>query len=314
MGSEHQGHHHHGHQHHSHQAGGCKGASLKNIRWAFALNFVFTIIEIIGGYLTGSVAVLSDAVHDAGDTLSLGLALFLEGKAQEGPTQEFSYGKKRLSLLSAVISGVVITAGSSLVLWASVPKIFNPGEPHGVGMMGLALLGIAMNGFAAWKLKSQGTTQNEKVLTWHLMEDALGWTAVLVGGGLIYLFELYWIDPLLAAAIAIFIIFNVVRELYRSVTLLLQASPNPQKLTEFIDIVKKENGVMDVHDVHYWSLDGSSHVLSLHIVSPFSGPNLIELKTKIRALTDMIGSPHTTIEVETSDEDCADNCNDNTAE
>lgn len=297
-----------GHDHHHHGPGGCKGSSLKNIKWAFALNFTFTIIEIIGGYLTGSVAVLSDAVHDAGDTLSLGLALFLENKAQEGPTHEFSYGKKRLSLLSAVISGVVITAGSSLVLWASIPKIFNPSEPHGVGMMGLALLGIAMNGFAAWKLKSQGTTQNEKVLTWHLLEDALGWTAVLIGGALIYLLGWNWIDPLLAAAIALFIIFNVVRELYRSTTLLLQASPNPQKLGEFIEVVKKEVGVLDIHDVHYWSLDGSSHVLSLHIVSSFTGPSLVTLKSKIRELTEMIGSPHTTIEIETSDEDCHDNC------
>lgn len=303
-------HGHHDHHHHHHHLGqSCKGASLKNIRLAFFLNLGFTIIEIVGGIMTQSVAVLSDAVHDAGDTISLGFALFLEKKSETGPSRKFSYGMKRLSLLSAVVSGVVITMGSAIVLWEAIPRLWNPGEPHGVGMMGLALFGIAINGFAAFRLR-QGATQNERVLTWHLMEDALGWACVLVGGAFVYLFEWNWMDPLLTVLISLWIIRHVLKELYRSISLFLQATPEPQKLDQFSKRIMAIPGVSGFHDLHLWSLDGSSHVLSLHIVTSEVGSSLVGIKSQVREAAHILGSPHITLEVETPDEECGENCDD----
>lgn len=308
MSSKH-GHNHHHHHHHHAPGQSCKGEAFKNIRLAFVLNLCFTIIEIVGGIMTQSVAVLSDAVHDAGDTISLGFALFLEKKAEKGPSKTYSYGMKRLSLLSAVISGVVITVGSSIVLWEAFPRILNPGEPHGLGMMGLAVFGIAINGLAALKLRA-GHTQNEKVLTWHLMEDALGWTSVLVGGAFVYFFEWYFIDPLLAVLISIWIVRNVLRELNRTVSLFLQAVPDPHKVEAFEGKLKNMTGILSFHDLHFWSLDGSSHVLSLHLVTDKVGIELLDLKNKVREAAKVLGSPHITLEVETAGEDCHDNCDD----
>ena len=300
----------HGHHHHDHLGGSCKASSLNNIGWAFLLNLTFTIIEIIGGLLTQSVAVLSDAVHDAGDTLSLGFAYFLEKRSGGGPTPQFSYGMKRLSLLSAVISGVVISVGSGIVLFEAIPRLWNPGEPKAEGMMALALLGIAMNGLAALRLK-KGATQNEKVLTWHLLEDAMGWASVLVGGVLIYFFKWYWIDPLLAVLISIWIVKNVLSLLNKSVSLFLQATPDQHKKDLFSKEISKIPGLASFHDLHLWSLDGASHVLSLHIVTPYLGDDLIELKQKVReASSQILGHVHTTLEIESPQENCHDNCDD----
>lgn len=257
--------------------------------------------------MTQSVAVISDAVHDAGDTISLGFALFLEKKSEQGPSLKFSYGMKRLSLLSAVVAGVVITMGSGIVLWEAIPRIWNPGEPYGPGMMGLALFGIAINGFAALRLR-QGATQNERVLTWHLMEDALGWTCVLIGGAFVYFLEWNWVDPLLAVLISFWIIKNVLRELYRSISLFLQGNPEPQKLEQFAEEILNIPGVTSYHDLHFWSLDGSHHVLSLHLVTNRSGPEVVEIKNQVRKAAEIIGSPHITLEVETPEEECKDNC------
>lgn len=311
MGAGHSHHHHHGHNHaHSahHHLHPCKSAATKNIKIAFFLNLCFTLIEIVGGIMTQSVAILSDAVHDAGDTFSLGFALFLEKRAEKGPSKNFSYGLKRLSLLSAVISGIVITVGSAIVLWEAIPRLTNPGEPHGLGMIGLAAFGIAVNGFAAYRL-SVGQSQNEKVLTWHLMEDALGWACVLAGGVFVYFFEWNWVDPLLAVLISIWIIRNVLRELNRTVSLFLQAVPEPGKLEDFANKLQGTEGITSFHDLHFWSLDGVNHVLSLHIVTPLSGEKLIELKNVVRQIaTEHLGSPHITLEVESPGEDCPDNC------
>ncbi len=308
----HGGHHHdhHGHDHgHHHLGSSCKSAALKNIRLAFFLNLSFTIIEIVGGILTQSVAVLSDAVHDAGDTLSLGIALCLEKKSEIGPSKRFSYGMKRLSLLSAVISGVVITMGSGIVLWEAIPRLWDPGEPKGLGMMALAGFGIAVNGFAALRLK-QGQTQNEQVLTWHLMEDAMGWGAVLLGGAFVYFLEWNWMDPLLGVLISVWIIRNVLKQLNRSISLFLQGTPDLKKLEEFSARLETFPGVVSYHDLHLWSLDGSSHVLSMHLVTTESGDKLIELKNQVRDAAKVLGSPHITLEIESPDEECVDNCDD----
>ena len=188
--------HHHGH-HHQHDT--------KNISTAFFLNLAFTIIEIIGGLMTNSVAIMSDALHDLGDSLSLGLAWYFQKVAKKGRDKTFSYGYKRFSVLGAMINAIVLVVGSVFILQETIPRLWQPETPNVQGMFWLAILGIVVNGAAVLKLQ-KGTSLNEKVISLHLLEDVLGWAAVLVGSVLMYFFDLPIIDPLLSIGIAIFIL------------------------------------------------------------------------------------------------------------
>lgn len=306
MGSGH--HHHHGHHqhHHSHD----DGAASKNIGVAFLLNFSFTIIELIGGFLTGSIAILADALHDLGDTLTLGIAFVLQRLSSQRRTEKFTYGYARLSLLSALISGLILLAGSIYILFEAIPRFWNEHEaPNGWLMMGFAVLGVAVNGIAALRLR-KGSTQNEKMLSWHMIEDLLGWVAVFVGAIVITATGWTWVDPLLACALAAFISYNVLISLRQTILLFLQGSPEQFDEAAFRERVMKFDGVIGLHDVHVWSLDGDRNVLSLHVVvgNEVSAPQITKIKGEIRHLVSHLGRYHATIEIEDSLANCGDDC------
>lgn len=293
---KHEGHHHgHHHNHHHGQEAG------KNILFAFLLNLGFAIFELVGGLYTGSVAVIADAVHDFGDSISLGISLILEKFSNKKRTDVYTYGYRRLSLLSSYISGVVITVGSIIVLYEAIPQFWNEKTPpNGLGMIGLAVVGLLVNGVAALRLK-KGTSRNESMLSWHLIEDVLGWAAVLVGAIIITLTGWAWVDPLLACGVAIFVLYNVSRNLWQTIQIFLQRRPDGFDETLLIQAVLKIQDVTRVRDVHAWSLDGESNVLSIAVeVQPHFefGNEFTELKSKIKEVINSMGNYHTTIEIE----------------
>ena len=182
---QHTSHKNHGHQHghqHAHHS------ESSNIALAFWLNFGFALIEIVGGILTNSVAIIADAIHDLGDSLAIGFAWFASKIATRQPTQKYSYGYRRWSLLSALISGLILLIGSGWVLSEAIPRLWQPQLPHTGGMFVLAIFGIAVNGAAVLRLR-RGKTQNEKVLSWHLLEDVLGWVANIIDPAMLLLAE-----------------------------------------------------------------------------------------------------------------------------
>ena len=247
--------HHHDHQH----------GDVKNIKTAFFLNLSFTIIEFVGGILTNSVAILSDAVHDLGDSISLGLAWYFQKVAKKPRTKEFTYGYKRFSLLGAVINSVILLVGSVLIMVHAIPRLFNPQQPNVEGMLLLAVLGVVVNGLAVLRLR-KGSSINEKVVSLHLLEDVLGWLAVLVGAGIMYFVDAPFIDPLLSIAIALYILFNVYRNIRQSLHIILQGSPLEIDLSEVKQSILSIDGVGGVHDLHAWSVDGEYNVLTAHVV------------------------------------------------
>src|SRR5690554_6228075 len=242
-----------------------KDLSSERLGWAFLLNFCFTIIEFIGGILTNSTAILADAVHDLGDSLSLGLAWVLNKLGKKQANNQFTYGYRRLSLAGAFVNAIVLIAGSAWVLIEAIPRLWNPQMPIAEGMIGLAILGIAVNGYAAYKL-SAGKSLNERIINWHLMEDVLGWVAVLIVGIVLHFVNWPILDPLLSIAFTLFILFNVIRNLYETARLFFQAAPDNGTVTEVITTLKQLPNVVDVHHVHFWSLDGEHHVLTAHLV------------------------------------------------
>ena len=296
----------HGSHHHHHHHGAAGDQAARNIGFAFWLNLGFSVLEVVGGLLTQSLAVTSDGLHDFGDALSLGVGYFLQRKSSQGPSETYSYGLRRLSLLSACLSGIVISVGAVYIIAQGLWSFREPRDPHGLGMLGLAIFGIAVNGLAAWRL-GRGHTQNEKVLKWHLIEDVLGWAAVLVGALFIYFLGWVWLDPALAIGISAFVLYNVVRGLHETITLFLQANPNPEGLRAFRAQVEAVPGVQSVHDVHFWSLDGVHHILSLHAVvrDPAEAG---AVKEQIRRLSRLLGECHLTLEIEAPGEPCHDDC------
>ena len=278
---------------------------VKNIKTAFFLNFAFTIIEFIGGVLTNSMAILSDAVHDLGDCITLGLSWYFQKVSNKPRTKDFTYGYKRFSLLGAVINSIILLVGSVVILVHAIPRLLNPQQPDVKGMLLLAVMGVVINGIALFRLR-KGTSINEKVVSLHMLEDVLGWVAVLIGAGIMYFVDAPIIDPILSIAIALFILVNVFRNIRESMRIILQGSPTKLNLEEVKDALLNFSDVYDVHDLHAWSVDGEYNVLTFHVVlaKELSMTNQQQLKTKIKDLLFTLGAHHCTIEFELADEDC----------
>lgn len=277
-----------------------KENSTKNIRTAFFLNLAFAFVELIGGVITNSVAILSDAVHDFGDSISLAIAWALQKKSNKAKDDKYSYGYKRFSLLSSVILSGILLVGSILILVEAIGRIFNPQEVNAQGMLWLAILGIIVNGLAALSVK-RGKTLNERAVFLHIMEDVLGWIGVLVISIVMIFVNLPILDPILSISITIWVLYNVYKNLKATFNILLQAFPknvDVKKLTKEIEAI---DNVISIHDLHIWTQDGNSHVMTLHIVAE---KNYETIKNKIREIAKTFNIDHVTIEFEGEDSAC----------
>jgi cobalt-zinc-cadmium efflux system protein len=279
--------------------------NTENIGLAFWLNLGFTLLEIVGGLWTNSMAILSDAVHDLGDSFSLGMAWLLERRAQKGSDATFSYGYGRLSLLSALLNTIVLITGSLLVLSHAVPRLLNPEPTNAPGMLAFAVVGIMVNGAAAWRLRGEAGL-NARVVSWHMIEDVLGWVAVLVVSIVLFFTEAYILDPLLSIFITLYVLFNVAKNLRKTAVLFLQGTPDGLNVSELEQQIAELPQVQAVHHVHTWSLDGEHHVFSAHLVvdEAVSRAEANELKRQVRALLNGHEFTHTAVEIEFSDECC----------
>ena len=292
------------HKGHSHVP---EHSSEQAMAWAFWLNLSFTLIEFVGGILTNSTAIMADAVHDLGDSLAIGMAWLLQRLGKKPSDRDFTYGYRRFSLLGAVLNGVVLICGSAWVLWTTLPRLANPQMPVVEGMMALAVLGVAVNGYAAFKL-SRGKSMAERMLNWHLIEDVLGWVAVLLVAITLLFVDWPILDPLLSLGFTAFILFNVAKTLIATVRLFLQATPDRHQYQQIHHDIKQLPQVSAVHHLHLWSIDGDHHVLTAHIVLHESVDidQQKQLKADIHAYLAAYNFEHSTIELEFADETCRD--------
>jgi cobalt-zinc-cadmium efflux system protein len=276
-----------------------------NIKIAFLLNLGFTILEIIGGFWTNSMAIISDALHDLGDSVSLGFAWYLDRYAKKGPDEKFTFGYARFSLLSALVNSLILVGGSVLVLSRAVPRILNPEAVNPTGMLILSLFGIVFNGLAVLRLR-KGTSLNEKVVSWHLMEDVLGWAVVLVVSIVLIFVDIPILDPILSIAITIYILFNVVKNLKEILNVFLQGVPKHLTIGDIEEEIRLAPNLLDVHHTHIWTLEGERNILSTHILveDNLKQTSIVALKENIRERMRGKGIDHVTIEIEYESEDC----------
>lgn len=288
-----------GHDHHHHQG------ETKNLKVAFFLNLIFTLIEIVGGLLTNSIAILSDALHDLGDSLSLGLSWYFQNLSKKGRTQKFSYGYGRFSLLGAVINATVLLTGSIIIIYEAIPRLSNPVMPETSGMIILAIVGIIFNGAAVIRLR-KGVSINEEVVSLHLLEDVLGWVAVLVGAIIMHFYQIPIIDPILSLMIAAFILYNVFKNLKKSWRIMLQGTPEKIDIEEISKVIKNIEEIKDIHDCHLWTLEGEQIIFSAHLVvdSKKNMEDLSQIKDKVRDKLKEHEIGHATLEFETEEEEC----------
>lgn len=292
-------HHHHGPHHHHHDE--------KNIKVAFFLNLTFTIIEIFGGLFTNSIAILSDAIHDLGDTIAIGTSFFLEKKSYKRRDKFYSYGYRRLSPFAAFLNLIILFSGSIIIIIEAVPRIMNPEEINSSGMIWFAILGIIFNGFAVLKLLSSSkSSTNSRAIFLHLIEDVLGWVAVLIGSIVIEFTGLVIIDPILSIVIAIYILFNAVRNLRFLIPIFLQGVPRNIDQNKIVSELQKIENVNEVHDLHVWTLDGEYNIASVHIVinDETKSETIINLKDKVGTVLTKNKLQHYTIEFEFESENC----------
>jgi cobalt-zinc-cadmium efflux system protein len=237
----------------------------ERVRFAALVNFAFTLVEIIGGFWTNSLAIFSDSLHDFGDSIALLVSWLFERGAKKAPDARYTFGYQRLSLFSALFSAAVLVGGSIIIIFEAIPRFFNPEAVNAVGMVGFAVIGIAFNGVGFFLLK-KGESLNEKVLSWHLLEDVLGWIGILVGGVVIYFWKFYLIDPIITVALTAFILYNVAKNLREAISILLQGVPKHINLEAVKQDIKAIKGVLEMHDIHVWSLEGETDIFSAHVV------------------------------------------------
>jgi len=287
----------HSHQH-EHQAG--------NIKVAFFLNLSFTILEIIGGFWTNSLAIFSDAIHDLGDSISLGLAWFLDRYAHREQDERFSYGYRRFSLLGALINTIILIVGAVIVIMRAIPRLILPEQPNAPGMVLFAIVGIIVNGLAVLRLKDESSL-NARVVAWHLLEDVLGWVAVLIVALLLIFIDLPILDPILSILISLYILYNVLKSLRQTLQLFLQAVPEEMQIEKIEAELKEIDCVESVHHTHIWSLDGEHHILTTHVVlgANIDKQQTVEIKKSIKATLRQYDFAHVTTEIEYGLDDCS---------
>lgn len=289
-----------GHDHHHHHN------SSTNLKTAFFLNLAFTIFELIGGVYVNSVSIISDAVHDLGDSLSLGAAWFLDVKSKKDSNQQYTYGYARFSLLAALINSVVLVAGSVYVIYEAVQRFINPETSDAKGMFLFALIGIAVNGYAAWKMSS-GKSLNERVISWHLLEDVLGWVAILVASVVLYFYNTPYLDPALSLVITIYILWNVVKRLKETLFLFLQGTPPDIDIIHIQKQIESLQNVENVHHTHVWSLEGEHHVFTTHVLlkNIDSVSQIDQVKNEINTTLKKYHFTHITLETELDPSNCS---------
>ena len=296
MPHHHEHNHSHGHNHHDHHHGS------SNIKVAFFLNLGFSIIEIVGGIFTNSIAIISDALHDLGDSFSLALAWYFQKLSVKHGNPKFTYGYKRFSLLGALINSIVLLVGSGFVIYAAIGRLMEPQEAHAKGMFLLAILGIVFNGAAMLKLK-KGNSLNERAVALHLLEDVLGWVAVLIASVVMMFVDVPILDPLLSLLIACYILFNIYRNLKDTFRIILQGTPDNINESEIRAEMLSVEGVSSVHDLHLWTMDGQYNIMTVYVVVKHE-TDIPHLKKTLKRILEEFGINHPTIEMENENEDC----------
>src|SRR5450631_1783897 len=269
-GSEHSGAADDGHAH-SHAHSHALTADGINARMgiALALNVIFVAIEGTFGFLSNSVALIADAGHNLGDVLGLICAWTAIRLSRRPPGGRFTYGLGRSSVLAALTNAVLLLLACGAIAWEAIGRLASPPNVAGTTVMGVAAIGIVLNGISAWLLHGGSHDDLSRRSAFiHMLGDAAVSAGVLISGGLILVTHWNWLDPVVSLLIVVVILASTWSLLRDSVHLSLDGVPSGVNSTAVLSFLAGQRGVTDVHDLHIWALSTTSVALTAHLVVP----------------------------------------------
>ena len=276
------------------------------------VNLFFSILEFIGGAISGSAAIMSDAIHDLGDAISLGFSTYFERKAKHGPDKTYTYGYSRFSVLGVFVTTVILVVGASFMIYVSILRLLDPTKVNLSVMLILSIIGLVINTLATFRTKNGRFNVLKSITTGSvngiLVEDVMGWLIVLIGTLVMMGTGWIWLDPLMSICISIYLIGTSFNTFKRVLELFLEKVPEGAS----VDIVKYQvlaiPHVTDVHDIHLWSMDGKKLCATMHVkvdgkvvdgaLIEGSVENPVYIKDEIRKQLKTTGVNQVTIELE----------------
>ncbi|QYJ16793.1 Cadmium, cobalt and zinc/H(+)-K(+) antiporter [Rubrobacter xylanophilus DSM 9941] len=285
--------------HANEHAGHGREADRRSLAVALAITVSYTAAEVVGGLLTGSLALLADAAHMLSDNLSLGLALFALWLSSRPPTPERSFGYKRAEILAALFNGVTLVAISLWIFYEAYRRLQEPPQVMGGWVAAVAVAGLAVNAAAAWVLMRPGSESlNLQGALRHVLADLLGSFGVLASGLIILLTGWYPADPLISALIGLLILASSWRLLRDSVNILLEAAPQGVDPAEIGRRMASTTGVAEVHDLHVWTITSGFPALSAHVLVSAGEDCHAKRRELEHLLREEYGISHTTLQVD----------------
>lgn len=296
------GFHHHdhgdGHDHHHHG----KGASKRALLTAFLIIAVFLVVETIGGFITNSLALLSDAGHMLSDALALLLSLIAVHFASRPPSAKRTFGMKRFEILAALTNGVTLVVISLFIFWEGFERMWNPPEVASGSMIIIATVGLLANIAAAMVLMRGDTKNNVNLRSayLHVLGDLLGSVAAILGGILMWAFGWYIADPIISIIVSILIMLSAWRVTKESINILLEGAPSRLDTNKVEQRLSQLTGVVKVHDLHIWTVTSGFDSLTCHLVVEDDLPSYPVLNDALALLEKEFGITHATIQIENS--------------
>jgi cobalt-zinc-cadmium efflux system protein len=285
------------------------GRNRRDLTIALAITAGYCLVELVGGWMTNSLALLSDAGHMFADVGALGISVFALRLAQRPPTASKTFGYHRGEILAAFVNGLVLWLIVGFIVREAYERVLDPPAVHGAGMIGIAVVGLGVNLVSLWVLRhSQAGSLNVRAAFVHVIGDALGSVGAIFAGVAILAWGWSLADPLVSIGIGLLILFSswgIVRE---SVDILMQGTPREMQLEDIEQCLLGVPGVCEVHDLHVWTLTSGRYLLSVHLVAdtddaarPDAARRIIDAaQTQLR---DRFGIGHTTVQV-----DCGEQC------
>ena len=287
--------HNHTHQHNHHDA-------EKNLLISTLLNIVITAVEIVGGILSNSLALLSDALHNLSDAVAIFIAYLANRISRRNSTEEKTFGYKRIEILAALFNAVVLIVICVFLIYEAYHRFLHPEPIRGAIMFWVALVGLLANLFAVILLHNQaGDSLNVKAAYLHLLGDTFSSVLVIFSSILIYYFNVYWVDPIITFIISIYIIKEAYTILKEAVNILMQFTPKSIDLQKIKTEIEKIPEIENIHHVHIWSLNDQQVHFECHIdlKMDFRISETEDLRNNLKELlVKEFGISHTTIQFE----------------
>lgn len=257
------GHHHdHGHDH-------THGANKKVLLLSFIIITGYMVVEAIGGFLTNSLALLSDAGHMLSDSISLGIAMLAFMFGEKAASYSKTYGYKRFEILAAVLNGITLIGIALFIFYEAIERFTNPPEVATTGMLIISTIGLFVNILVAWIMMRGSDTKdnlNMRGAFLHVLSDMLGSVGAIVAALLIMFFGWGWADPLASVIVALLVVRSGYHVTKASIHVLMEGTPSNVDVQEIIQLIEQTEGIESIHDLHIWTITSGTNALSCHAV------------------------------------------------